>query len=165
MSNSADFSRLSASWLYWAPLTGLTNARVSEQHPHDEIRFTADDYAVHLRRDEDWWVIDTVDDRGQLHSDTAKFTTYALLERYLIWQWASAARNVLRLPRIGPKLYSLGHNPSVQFLPVKEGIYELCAPEGRAVLMEPGATIYSHLMSKSVAEIEQLVKRDVQPDD
>ncbi len=161
MSNAIDSSRLSANWSYWAPLAGLTNARVSEEHPDYEISFTSDDYSVHLRRDEDWWLVDTVDDRGQLHSGAAKFTTFSFLERYLIWQWSSAARNALRLPRIGPKLYSLGHNPNVQFLPIKEGIYELGAPGGRAVLMEPSATIFSHLMFKSIGEIEELVKRDV----
>lgn len=76
MSDRVDFARLSTSWLHWAPLTGLTNARVPDQHPDDEIRFTSDDYAVHVRRNEDWWVLDTIDDRGQLQTDTAKFTTY-----------------------------------------------------------------------------------------
>lgn len=161
MSDSIDFSRLSASWRYWTPLAGLTNARVSEILPDHEIHFTSDDYAFHLRRDEDWWVVDTVDDRGQWHSCTAKFTTYGLVERYLIWQWSSTARNALRLPRLGRKLYSIGHNSSVQFLPLKEGIYELRTPEGRAILMEPSATIFSHLMLKSVDELEEFVRRDL----
>jgi hypothetical protein len=161
MSDANDFSRLSTNWLYWARLAGLTNAQVSDVHPDHEIRFTSDDYSVHLRHNEDWWVIDTIDDRGQLHTDTAKLTNYDLVEKYLIWQWSSTARNVLRLPRLGPKLYSLGHDSNVQFLPIKEGIYELRAPVGRAILMEPVATIFSHLMLKSVDDIEELVKRDV----
>jgi hypothetical protein len=161
MSDSIDFSRLSTSWLYWAPLAGLTNAQVADVHPGHEIRFTSDDYSVHLRHDEGWWIIDTIDDRGQLHTDTAKFTIYDLVERYLIWQWSSTARNVLRRPRLGPNLYSLGHDSNVRFLPIKEGIFELRTPEGRAILMEPVATIFSHLMLKSVDDIEELVKRDV----
>lgn len=161
MSDRIDIARLSTSWLHWALLTGLTNVRVSDQHPDEEIRFTSDDHTVHVRRNEVWWVIDTIDDRGQLRRDTAKFTTYALLERYLIWQWASAARNVLRLPTIGPKLYALGHNPDVQFQPIDEGIYRLRTPEGCAVLMEPSATVFSHLMFKSIDEFEELVSRDV----
>jgi len=68
---------------------------------------------------------------------------------------------VLRRPRLGPNLYSLGHDSNVQFLPIKEGIFELRTPEGRAILMEPVATIFSHLMLKSVDDIEELVKRDV----
>ena len=161
MSDSIDFSRLSEAWLYWAPLAGLTNAQVSDVQPDHEIHFKSDDYSVHLTNEDGWWVIDTIDDRGQLHTGTAKFTTYALVEKYLVWQWSSTARNVQRLPRIGAKLYSLGHNSNVQFIPIKEGIYELHTSEGHAVVMEPSATIFSHLMSKSLKEIEELVKRDV----
>ncbi|MBP1819305.1 hypothetical protein [Mycobacterium sp. OAE908] len=158
MSDSIDFSRLSEAWQYWAPLAGLTNAQTSDAHPGHEIRFKSDDYSFHLTYNDGWWVIDTIDDRGQLHSGAAKFTTYDLVEKYLIWQWSSTSRNVLRLPRIGANLYSLGHNSDVQFIPIKEGIYELRIPEGRAVLMEPSATIFSHLMLKSVKEIQELVK-------
>lgn len=161
MSDSTDFSRLSGSWCYWAPLAGLANTQVSEAFSDREISFTSDDHSVHLHIDEGWWVVDTVDDRGQLHSDSARFTTYDLVEKYLLWQWSSAARNALRRPRIGPRLYSLGHDSNVQFLPIKEGIFELRAPEGRAVLMEPAATIFSHLMRKSFGEIEELVTRDI----
>jgi hypothetical protein len=129
--DSTNFSRLSDRWCYWAPLAGLANTQVSWAHS----------------------------DRGQLHIDSARFTTYDLVEKYLTWQWSSAARNALRRPRIGPKLYSLGHNSNVQFTPIKEGMFELRVPEGRAVLMEPAATIFSHLMRKPFGEIEELVKR------
>lgn len=161
MNDAIDSSRLSASWLYWAPFAGLINARVSDVYADRATRFTSDGYSFHLRHNEGWWVVDTVDDRGQLHSDSAKFTTYTLVEKYLIWQWSSTARNVLRLPRLGAQLYSLGHNSNVQSVPIKEGIYELSVPEGRAVLMEPVATIFSHLILKSVDEIDHLVKADV----
>jgi hypothetical protein len=161
MSDSIDFSRLSTSWLYWGRLAGLANAQVPDVYDDHGIRFTSDDYSVQLRHDDGWWIIDTIDDRGQLHADTARLTTYDLVEKYLIWQWSSSARNALRRPRLGPTLYSLGHDSNVQFLPIKEGIYELRIPEGRAILMEPVATIFSHLMLKSVNDIEELVKSDV----
>ncbi|WP_142386855.1 hypothetical protein [Mycobacterium hubeiense] len=161
MSDSTDFSPLSASWLYWAGLAGLTNPQVSDARSDGEVRFTSEDFSFHLRHSGGWWTIDTVDDRGQLHTDTAKFTTFELAEKYLIWQWSSTARNVLRRPRLGPKLYSLGHNSNIQFIPIKEGIYELRTPDGRAVLMEPVATIFSHLIFKSADEIDQMVKEGI----
>ena len=161
MNDSVDFSRLSTSWLYWARLAGLTNVQVSDAQSNCEIRFTSDDYSVHSRYYEGWWTIDTIDDRGQLHSDSTKFTTSELLEKYLIWEWSSTARNVLRRPRLGPKLYARGHASDILTVPIKEGIYELSTPEGRAILMEPGATIFSHLMSKSVDQIESMVREGV----
>jgi hypothetical protein len=148
---------MSSNWLYWSRLSGLTNANVSAGENGSDIRFTSDDYSVHLRQSDGWFVLDTVDDRGQLHTDTAAFTSLDLVEKYLLWQWSSGARNNLRLPRIGPKLYSRGHDPHVQFSKIKEGIYELQEADCRAILAEPAATIFSHLMSKTSDEIEQIV--------
>jgi hypothetical protein len=157
MDDSTDFARMSSNWLYWSHLSGLTNADVSAAHNGSDIRFTSDDYSVYLRRSDGWWVLDTVDDRGQLQTDTAAFTSLDLVERYLLWQWSSSARNNLRLPRIGPKIYSLGHAPQVHFSKIKEGIYELRKEDSQAVLAEPAATIFSHLMSKTLDEVEQIV--------
>ncbi|CAJ1586171.1 hypothetical protein [[Mycobacterium] wendilense] len=42
--------------------------------------------------------------------------------------------------------------------PISEGIYTLSTPEGKAVLMEPTATIFSHLMRWSLDEIEKFAK-------
>ncbi|MFC7673292.1 Imm61 family immunity protein [Mycolicibacterium sp. GCM10028919] len=148
---------MSSNWLYWSRLSGLTNANVSAAHDGSEVRFTSDDYSVYLRQNDGWWVLDTVNDRGQLHTDTAAFTSLDLVEKYLLWQWSSSARNNLRLPRIGPKIYSLGHDPHVHFSKIKEGIYELQKGESKAILSEPAATIFSHLMSKTLDEIEQIV--------
>ncbi|OBK80535.1 hypothetical protein [Mycobacterium sp. 1164985.4] len=75
-----DFSRLYACWLYSAQRAGLTHAAVSDAQPGHESRFTSDDYSLHLRHTDDRWVIDTVDDRGQLRSDVAIFATYDLVE-------------------------------------------------------------------------------------
>jgi hypothetical protein len=157
MGDSTGFARMSSNWLYWSRLSGLTDANSLAAHNGSDIRFTSDEYSVHLRQCDGWWLVDTVDDRGQLHADTAAFTSLDLVEKYLLWQWSSGARNNLRLPRIGPKLYSLGHDPHVHFSKIKEGIYELQKADSRAILAEPAATIFSHLMSKTPDEIEQMV--------
>lgn len=159
MNNIEDFSHLSDSWLHWARLAGLSNVQGPHTHQGDELRFTSDDYSVHVRRKDELWIIDTVDERGQLHTDTAEFSTFSLVEKFLIWDWASTARGAMRLPRLGPKLYALGMDSNVQATALKEGIYKLQSPEGWAVLMEPSATIFSHLISKPLGEIEELVSQ------
>lgn len=111
----------------------------------------------HLRYDGAWWVIDTVNDRGQRHNDTAKFSTFDLAEKYLIWDWASMARGIIGVERLGPRLYAQGYSQSVTVIPVAQGISELRANTGNAILMEPYATIFSHIMSTSTDEIERTV--------
>jgi hypothetical protein len=150
----ADFSRLTAHWYRWAPGMGPGQISVETSCDDCEIMFSSNDYGVHLRHDATWWIVDTVDDRGQLHSDAAKLSSYDLAERYLIWNWASIARGARRL---GPELYAKGLSPDVEAVPISEGIFELRSQEGNAILMEPDATIFSHLISKSVDEIERMV--------
>lgn len=120
--------------------------------------FGSTEYSVHLRHDVDWWAYAYIDDRGQRHYDEAGFTSFALMEKYLIWTWASAARMVRCAPLMGPRLYAMGFDPAVEAIPIREGIYELRSPQGRAVLMEPYATIFSHLMGSSIEEIERMVR-------
>ncbi|WP_141772908.1 hypothetical protein [Mycobacterium malmoense] len=120
--------------------------------------FESSDYSVHLRNDGTWWIIDTINDRGQRHNDTAKLSTFELAEKYLIWNWASSARGVVGLQRLGPRLYAAGVNPDVEVIPVAEGVAEVRSSNGNAILMEPYATIFSNLMAKSVDEIEQMVR-------
>jgi hypothetical protein len=156
-----EFSRLSASWLEWSGLSRLADASVSVNCDDCRILFASRDYSVHLRNDGTWWIIDTVDDRGQRHDDTARLSNFQLTEKYLIWTWASHARGAVGAERLGPHFYSLGLNPDVELVPIKEGIAELRSRSGNAVLMEPAVTIFSHLMSKSVDEIEELVRRDL----
>ncbi len=156
-----DFSRLSASWVEWSNRAQLTNPGVTTNCDDCEIAFTSDDYSVHLRHDDIWWIVDTVDDRGQRHSDTAKLSTFDLAEKYLVWSWASIARGVLGARRLGPDLYARGFSPDVEVIPVSEGISELQSQSGNAILMEPYATIFSHLMSKSIDEIEDLSTADL----
>jgi hypothetical protein len=58
-------------------------------------------------------------------------------------------------------LYSLGFSPEIEVLPIKEGIAEVRSRVGSAVLMEPNATIFSHLMTKSVPQIEEMVREGI----
>jgi hypothetical protein len=156
-----DFSRLSANWVEWSSIAQLSNIAVSMDCDDCEIAFTSSDYSVHLRNDGTWWIIDTINDRGQRHNDAAKLSTFDLTEKYLIWTWASSARGAVGAERLGPRLYSLGFSPEIEVLPIKEGIAELRSHAGNAILMEPNATIFSHMMSKSVEEIEQMVREGI----
>ncbi len=161
MSNLPDLEHLDQSWRYWSGLQQLSGISVSTECADCVMLFSSNEASVHLRRDGDWWTYDSVDDRGQLHVDEARFTSFALMEKYLIWMWASAARAMLRAPLAGPKLYASGFDPEVEAIPIRTGIYELRSPEGRAVLMEPWATIFSHLMGTPLDEIERIVRSGI----
>ena len=156
-----DFSHLSANWVEWSSIAQLSNIAVSMDCDDCEIAFTSSDYSVHLRNDGTWWIIDTVNDRGQRHNDTTKLSTFDLTEKYLIWTWGSSARGAVGAERLGPRLYSLGFSPEIEVLPIKEGIAEVRSRVGSAVLMEPNATIFSHLMTKSVPQIEEMVREGI----
>ena len=158
MSEIADFGRLSRNWTYWSELGQLSEVSVSTSCVDCAILFTSSDYSVHLRHDGDWWAVDAVNDRRQRSNDTAKFSGYDLVEKYLVWIWGSMARSVLRAPILGQKLYAKGFDPSVEKTPVSRGVYELRSPEGRAVLSEPYATIFSHLIGRSEEDIEQMLR-------
>lgn len=161
MSDPPVLEHLSQSWEYWSGLAQLRG--ISESTACDDcvMLFASTEYSVHLRQDGEWWAYDSVDERGQRHVDEAGFTSFALMEKYLIWTWASAARMVLRAPLMGPRLYASGFDPGVEAIPISEGIYELRSPEGRAVLKEPYATIFSHLMGTSLEEIERAVRSGI----
>ena len=153
----ADFSRLVANWHRWAPWMGGGEISATTDCDDYKIAFSSGDYSVHLRHDATWWIVDAVDDRGQLHTDTAKLSTFDLTEKYLIWNWASIARGVLGARRLAPELYAQGFSADVEATPISEGIFKLRSQSGNAILMEPYATIFSHLISKSVDEIERMV--------
>lgn len=124
-----------------------------------QISFISDDESFHLRQDGDWWVIDQVDDRAKRYNGTAKFSTFDLAERYLIWRWASFTRIALGLESLGPQFYKEGYSSDVRLAPTEsEWRVELKSPAGSAILSEPDSTIFSHLMSKPVDEIEQMVR-------
>ncbi|BBY03486.1 hypothetical protein [Mycobacterium seoulense] len=156
-----DFSRISASWLEWSHRARMLNPNVSLECDDCEIAFTSGDFSIHLRHDADWWTVDTIDDRGQRRNDTAKLSSLELAEKYLMWIWSSLARGVIGAPPLGPQLYSAGFSPDVTVTPIKAGIAELLSPSGKAILMEPYATIFSHLMSKSVDEIGRMIRAGI----
>ena len=156
-----EFFRLSTNWYQRGPGMGGGNISISTSCDGCEIVFDSSDYSVHLRNDGTWWIIDTVNDRGQRRNDSAKLSTFELTEKYLIWNWATSARGVVGVPRLGPQLYSLGVSPDAEVKPITEGVAEVRSSGGRAILMEPYATIFSHLMAKSVDEIEQMVREGI----
>jgi hypothetical protein len=155
----ADFSRLSNDWTEWASRIGMSNVAASPASDGRAIGFTSADQSFYLRTDDGWWTIDVVNDRGRRYNDTAKFSTYELAEKFLIWRWGSMMRDVLGAEISGPELYKLGRSTDVAALSTEnEWLFELHSDVGIARLAEPYATIFSHLMSKSVNEIERMVE-------
>jgi hypothetical protein len=153
-----DVDRLSRNWFYWCGLAQLGDVSVSTECEDCEVLFSSDEYAVHLRHDgDDVWCVDTVNDRRQRQNDTATFSNFTLAEKYLVWVWGSTARSAVRAPILGRRLYDLGFDAGVEVVPISEGIYKLRSPEGLAVLMEPYATIFSHLMGTSEEDIERML--------
>lgn len=157
MTGPADFARLARNWDHWCHLARLVDPSVSTQCQDCAVLFSSADYSVHLRRDSAWWSVDTVNDRRQRVNDTARFSSYALAEKYLVWVWASAARSALQATVLGKALYALGFDAGVEAVPLSEGVFELRSPTGRAVLTEPYATIFSHLMDQPEEQIEKMV--------
>ena len=140
----------------------MANVSVSPVEDGNAIGFTSDDQSFYLRNDDGWWTIDVVNDRGRRYNDTAKFSTFDLAEKFLIWRWGSTMRDVLGAKIFGPALYKSGRSADVVVLPTEnEWLFELQSEVGTARLSEPDATIFSHVMSKSVDEIEQMVKEGV----
>jgi hypothetical protein len=150
-----DTSRLAANWYRWAPGLGGGEIRVSEVGP--ETVFSTDDYKVHLHEDGSWWVVDTVNDRGQRRYGAAKLSSFELAEKYLIWNWATGARSSLASGALGADLARRGYAPGVEVSQV-DGGYKICADSECAILSVVDATIFSHLITKSVDEIEQLTQ-------
>lgn len=158
---AAEFERLARNWVRWSELAQLGGISVSTSCPDCQARFGSTEYSVHLRRAGEWWSVDTVDDRGSRHDDAARFSSLALAEKYLVWIWASAARTVMQAPILGQRFYAQGFDPGVQAIPISPGTFEVRSPAGRAVLAEPYATIFSHLMGRPEDEIEQMVSQDI----
>ena len=161
MTDTAAFYRLSRHWIYWSGLGHLGDVSVSTPGDDGEILFSSDQYSVHLRHEDGRWVVDNVDDRGRRQNAIATFSSYALAEKYLIWIWASAARSAIGAPNLDRALYNAGRYSGIEAKPVNVGSYELRSIEGSAVVAEPYATIFSHLMDKPEEEIEQMVRAGV----
>lgn len=151
-----DLSRLSANWYRWAPRMGGGNVTVSTDCADCVVLFSTDDYSVYLRNEGHWWIVDTVNDRGHRRSGAAKLSNFDLTERYLIWDWATTARSDLASGRLGADLAKQGYAPGVDVSKVETG-YEICLNGECAILSVVNATIFSHLLSKSVDEIERMV--------
>ncbi|MEB3030385.1 hypothetical protein [[Mycobacterium] nativiensis] len=152
-----DFTRLINYWYQWAPTFGGGDVSVSTSCDDCEILFKSEDYSVHLRRGDGWWITDTVDDRRQRRNGAAKLSSFELTEKYLIWDWGTTAHSSLASGPLGTDLYRLGYAPGITVAQVDRG-YEICSDSDRAILSAVDATIFSHLMAKSVDEIEQMVR-------
>lgn len=152
----ADFSRLSASWQRWAPGMGGGNVSVTTNCEDCLICFRTDDYSVHLRDDGNWWVVDTVNDRGQRRRGVAKLSSFELTQKYLIWDWATAVRSDLASGPLGADLAKQGFAPNVEVSEV-DTKYKICSNGDCAILSAVNATIFSHLMAKPLDEIEKMI--------
>jgi hypothetical protein len=153
-----DFSRLSKSWTEWASQAGLSDISVSTDCDDCQIIFRSSDYSVHLRTEDNWWVIDTVDDRGQRIDGDAKLSTFGLAEKYLVWRWVTLARSSLASGPLGASLYKRGYAPGVDFSNVDNAHIELCLHGDCAILIAGTATIFSHIMLMSVDQIEHIAR-------
>lgn len=151
-----DFSRLSVNWRRWAPGLGGGDIQVRTDCEDCVICFETDDYSVHLRDDGNWWTVDTVNDRGQRRSGEAKLSNFALAEKYLIWDWATTVRSDLASGPLGADLAAQGFAPDVE-VSEADSRYKVCSDNGCAILSMVNATIFSHLIDKSVNEIELMV--------
>ncbi|MGB0972568.1 MAG: hypothetical protein ACPGVG_16650, partial [Mycobacterium sp.] len=133
------------------------NVSVSTESDEYQIVFKSEDESYFLRQEGGWWSIDGQDDRGQRYNATARMSTFELVEKYLIWQWARIARS----GSVDARLYKLGMAKDVHVEPTdREYFVELRVPTGSAILEQATATIFSHLISKSVDEIEQMFTAD-----
>src|SRR4051794_21882145 len=149
-----DCSRLSSNWSRWAPMSGLRDVSVSTDCDDCEILFKSRDYSVHLRYDGDGWVVDTVNDRGERTDRDAKLSTFPLTEKYLIWDWITAARPRLASGSLGAQLYKEGYAAGIQVADLDGAHIELRMDDDRAILISGTATIFSHIMLMSVDELE-----------
>lgn len=152
-----DFARLSTHWYQWASGMGGPPISVSRDCPDCQIHFSTADYSVHLRSDGSWWVVDTVNDRGYRRNGAAKLSSFDLAEKYLIWRWAASRFPGLASGQLGANLARKGFAPGVKVSQSKEG-HEICSAADCAILSVVDATIFSHLISKSVEEIEQMIQ-------
>jgi hypothetical protein len=153
-----DFSRLSTNWVEWASRLGLPDVSVSTDCDDCQILFRSRDYSVHLRCEDDWWLVDTVDDRGQRSDADAQLSTFELAEKYLIWRWVILARSSLASGPLGADLYRQGYAPGIEVSEVDGAHIKLCLHGDCAILIVGTATIFSHIMLKSLDEIEQIAR-------
>lgn len=151
-----DFSRLSSAWVEWNDLCRIP-ASVVTDCLDCQISFASDEQSFHLHEGQDWWTVDRVNDRGRRFDNTAMLSNFGLVEKYLIWNWASFARIVLGLPLCEPQLYKQGYSSEIRVSPTaNQWRDELISPAGSAILPQSQSVIFSHFMSKSVDEIYEV---------
>jgi hypothetical protein len=154
-----DFSRLSINWIEWASRLGLPDISVSTECDDCQILFRSKDYSVHLRTEGTWWVVDTVDDRGQRSDVDAQLSTFDLAEKYLTWRWVTLARSSLASGTLGADLYRQGYAPGIEVSDVDGAHIKLCLQGDCAIIIDGIATIFSHIMLKSVDQIEEIARQ------
>jgi len=140
-------------------MAGLSGATASVNDANSEAIFMAEDESFHLRNEDGWWTVDKTDDRGKRYTAIARFSNLELVEKYLIWRWSATARSTFILESLGPALYKKGFSSDVTVAPTEdEWETEIKSPAGNAILGEPYNMIFSHLMSKSMDEINEMVR-------
>ncbi|MGV0837326.1 hypothetical protein [Mycolicibacterium thermoresistibile] len=152
----SEFTRLAALWKQLGPSIGGDEVSVSMHNPDRDVSFHSNDYTVHLHRDNSWWIMDTVNDRNQRRNAAARFSSFSLAEKYLLWDWATTAFTSLASGPLGADLARQGFSSQVSATKV-EGGYEICSASECAILSVVNATIFSHLISHSFEEIERKV--------
>lgn len=153
-----DFSYLSKNWYEWTGRARMGGVSVSVECEDCQVLFKSDDGSFHLRQDGDWWVVDSIDDRNQRHNNVARFSTFDLVEKYLVWRWSSVTRGAVGAKSLGAELHRLGLAPGVETAATeREGAVELRTSDGSAVVPRSMENIFSHLMSKPMNEIEQFI--------
>lgn len=144
-------------------MIGIGGVTVSTDCDDCDIAFLSDDNSVYLRHNDGWWAVDTVNDRGHRYNDIALLSTYDLAEKFLIWRWASIARSAIGAKQLGAELNSQGPVPGVEVVTTsRDHFVELRAGDGRAVVSDASATVFSHVMCMSVSEIENLLTQDIE---
>lgn len=157
-----DFTLLSSAWMYWNGLARIPNASFSRDCGDCLVKFSSDAESFHLRKEGEWWVVDVIDDRGKRYNDTCRFSSFELVEKYFIWNWASFARSSIGLEALGPNLYKQGLNPAVIVNPTENRWRsEVVTPDGSAILAEPELTIFTYLASKPLRDIEEMVRSGI----
>ncbi len=151
-----DFARLSKLWQAWGPAVGGDPISVSTTTPGYEVCFESSDWSARLRVEGSWWVMDTVDDRNQLRTSAGRFSSFPLLEKYLLWEWATTAISSLASGRLGADLARQGFSPEVTVTRV-DGGHQICTGDDCAVLTFVRATVFSHLIARSFEEIASMV--------
>lgn len=100
-----------------------------------------------------------VDDRGHKRKDVAKFSSFDLVEKYLVWDWATLARSGLASGPLGTDLYKLGYAAGVEVSELDKGNIELCLDGEWAILVVGDATIFSHIMLKSFDDLLEIASQ------